>query len=50
MVMPVQIAHRIWWKMGGMFSREASDNMRMTYTAGSFTFIAVKAAAAGVPF
>ena len=47
-IMPVQIAHRTWWKIGGMFSPEASDNMRMIYTAGSFTFIAVKTAAAGV--
>ena len=47
-VTPVQIAHRTWWKIGGMFSREASDNMRMIHTAGSFTFIAVKAAAAAV--
>lgn len=44
-VTPVQLAHQTWWKIGGLFSREASENMRITYTAGSFTFIAVKAAA-----
>lgn len=47
-VMPVQLAHNTWWNIGGLFSREASETMRMTYTAGSFTFIAVKAAAAAV--
>lgn len=44
-VAPLQLAHRTWWKIGGLFSREASETMRMTYTAGSFTFIAVKAVA-----
>lgn len=42
LVMPLQIIHKIWWKMGGLFSSKALEKTRLTYTTGAFTFLAQK--------
>ncbi len=41
-VMPIQILHKIWWRLGSLFSDKASEQTRITYTTGAFTFIARK--------
>lgn len=42
MVAPLQLAHRAWWKFGGMFEKKASEANRVLFMTGSFTFIAYK--------
>lgn len=39
-VMPLQLLHRMWWKMAGLVSSKASEDRRITSTTGAFTFIA----------
>jgi len=43
-VMPVQILHKIWWRIGGIVSRltTATEDVRIRKTTGAFTFIARK--------
>jgi ubiquinone/menaquinone biosynthesis C-methylase UbiE len=43
-VMPVQILHRIWWKIGRIVSKlsSATEDVRIRKTTGVFTFIARK--------
>lgn len=41
-VMPVQILHRLWWKLGAVLSGSPNELKRSLTTAGSFTFIATK--------
>jgi SAM-dependent methyltransferase len=41
-VMPIQIIHKIWWRIGGIFSYKASEGKRIKNTTGEFTFIARK--------
>jgi SAM-dependent methyltransferase len=42
LVMPVQMMHRIWWRLGSLVSAKSSEKARITSTTGSFTFIAHK--------
>lgn len=42
MVMPLQVLHKIWWRIGGYLSSGASENLRIKKTTGAFTFIARK--------
>jgi SAM-dependent methyltransferase len=41
-VMPIQIMHKIWWRIGGIISNQATEEMRVRNTTGTFTFIARK--------
>lgn len=41
-VMPIQLLHRLWWKMGGIFSSKASEDTRLRSTTGAFYFMARK--------
>lgn len=40
LVMPLQIIHKIWWRIGGLISNKYSEETRITNTTGAFTFIA----------
>ncbi len=40
LMLPIQILHRVWWKIGEIFSDNASEHERILRNAGSFTFIA----------
>lgn len=42
LVMPLQILHKTWWKLGNIFSPKASEAIRARDTTGAFTFIARK--------
>ena len=42
LVMPLQILHKSWWKLGSFFSNKASEAIRVRNTTGAFTFIARK--------
>lgn len=42
LVMPLYILHKIWWRMGSLFSNKASEKTRIRNTTGAFTFIARK--------
>jgi SAM-dependent methyltransferase len=42
LVMPVQMMHRIWWRLGSLVCAKSSEETRITSTTGSFTFIAHK--------
>ncbi len=42
LVIPIQIIHKIWWRIGGIVSHKASEGTRITNTTGAFTFIARK--------
>jgi SAM-dependent methyltransferase len=42
LVMPVQIMHKVWWRLGSMISNEASEDTRVRKTTGAFTFITHK--------
>jgi len=41
-VKPIQIIHRIWWRIGRYISSKASETTRLIKTTGAFTFIARK--------
>ena len=40
LVMPLQLFHKLWWRLGGKFTGKASENTRILNTTGSFIFIA----------
>jgi SAM-dependent methyltransferase len=40
LVMPLDLCHRLWWKAGGMLSREACEHARRQRLTGSFAFVA----------
>lgn len=40
LLMPIQMFHRLWWKVGGKFSNKALEHNRIAFTTGSFLFIA----------
>ncbi|MFT3894038.1 MAG: class I SAM-dependent methyltransferase [Anaerolineales bacterium] len=42
LVYPLELMHRLWWKMGALTTRKNNENMRLRNFAGSFTFIASK--------
>jgi len=42
MVLPLHVAHRVWWKLGSLVSKKATEEMRLLLMTGSFTFIAYK--------
>jgi len=42
LIMPLQLLHKIWWKLGGIISDKALETTRLTSTTGAFTFIARK--------
>mgnify|MGYP001616931631 CR=1 FL=1 len=42
LVLPVHIAHKLWWRSAGLFKRDFDANKRVRNTTGMFTFIAVK--------
>jgi len=42
MVMPIQMLHKIWWRIGRFFSNRAAEEIRVRNTTGSFTFICRK--------
>jgi len=41
-VTPIQILHRIWWKLGRIYSKRSTERTRVRNTTGAFTFIARK--------
>jgi SAM-dependent methyltransferase len=41
-VWPVDILHRLWWRIGRFFSPRATEQHRLLFTSGAFTFIARK--------
>ena len=41
-VMPIHMLHKIWWKVGSIFSKHAQKDIRIRNTTGAFTFIARK--------
>lgn len=41
-VMPIQIMHKIWWRLGGLLSKKNLEETRVRKTTGAFTFIAHK--------
>lgn len=41
-VFPLHLGHKLWWKLGDLFSGQSLDEDRMVKTTGSFTFIAQK--------
>lgn len=42
LILPIQILHKIWWKVGGLVSAKASEGARIRNTTGAFMFIAQK--------
>ncbi len=42
LIIPIQIMHKIWWRIGSIFSSKATEGMRVRSTTGAFTFIARK--------
>jgi SAM-dependent methyltransferase len=42
LVMPMEVMHRVWWRLGSLVSARSSERTRLTKTAGCFTFIARK--------
>jgi SAM-dependent methyltransferase len=42
LVMPIQVFHKIWWKIGGIISNKATEETRVRNTAGAFIFIVRK--------
>ena len=45
-VYPVQLLHKLWWKLGSVITRNpnASSNIRIRNTTGAFSFVASKSA------
>lgn len=41
-VMPVQVMHKIWWRLGSIISKDATEKVRIRNTTGAFTFIVRK--------
>ena len=41
-VLPLHAAHRLWWKVGSLFSKKATEETRLLWMTGSFTWIAYK--------
>jgi len=41
-VAPLHLAHRAWWKLGGLLEKKATEENRVLFMTGSFTFIAYK--------
>ena len=41
-ILPVKWLHFIWWRLGGLISRESIEQRRILETTGSFFFIAQK--------
>jgi SAM-dependent methyltransferase len=39
-LLPLQILHKIWWRMGDVLHRTKSDESRICHTTGAFTYIA----------
>lgn len=39
MVLPLHAAHRLWWKAGSLVSKKATEETRLLWLTGSFTFI-----------
>jgi len=44
-VAPVQLLHRLWWRVAGLVSDKATEQARVCNTTGSFTFIASRSRA-----
>lgn len=42
LVMPLQFLHRIWWRIGRIINKKATEETRIRDTTGAFTFIAGK--------
>jgi SAM-dependent methyltransferase len=38
-VAPLDLLHRMWWKLGGMVDKEATEDMRIMKSTGCFEFI-----------
>ena len=45
LVLPLQVLHKLWWRIGSHFNDKATDHNRIAYTTGAFTFIARRGAA-----
>lgn len=41
-VMPIQIIHKLWWRIGGFVCEKATEETRIINTSGSYIFIARK--------
>jgi len=39
-VTPLYMLHRLWWSLGGLFDKEASESIRLIKMSGCFEFIA----------
>jgi SAM-dependent methyltransferase len=40
LILPLQILHRIWWRIGDIIHKTNTDESRICHTTGAFTFIA----------
>lgn len=43
-ILPLNLAHRAWWKIARVLKKRATEINRINYTTGSFTFIVTKKA------
>jgi SAM-dependent methyltransferase len=41
-VLPIDLLHRLWWRLGRLVDPRATENLRLRTTTGAFTFVAVK--------
>lgn len=41
-VLPLDLMHRLWWRIAGLLDERGSEEVRLRSTAGAFTFIARK--------
>jgi len=44
-VYPIQVLHKLWWRVGRLIKPHTNKHLRITKTTGSFTFIATKGSA-----
>lgn len=45
MVLPLELVHRVWWRLAGLVTSKASNEVRIRNTTGAFTFIGSRPAA-----
>lgn len=41
-ILPIQVLHRAWWKMGDLLGKSPGEEIRLQKTTGAFLFIATK--------
>lgn len=42
LVCPLEALHRLWWRVGRIFSDQATEEVRLRNTTGAFAFVALK--------